>query len=216
MGEVEIDHVKRVFRLYADIITYGHAADEALTELMRTEIESMWNEAEARLLFQGKFFEVHFHINATLNKSITEFEVISNLNPRNNYFRIETFSCRHISYVDGLGCNSGYFKLDNLYAGSTTAAHEFGHTIGLDHPRNLDFRGKGIPRIMYPRGTWVDPPFQYDPSKSAGEPGGTMHPKYRKVFEEDILALQLHKLPFENNRAIIGAFTNVYHEEEVN
>ena len=61
-----------------------------------------------------------------------------------------------------VGCNTGYFKLENLYKGSTTAAHEYGHTLGLQHPADLDLRGKGIPGIMYPRGTLVDPQFQYD------------------------------------------------------
>jgi len=101
--------------------------------------------------------------------------------------------------------------LENLYAGSTTAAHEYGHTLGLVHPDNIDLRGKGVPGIMYPRGTLVDPQYQYDPSKPPGVKGGTMHPIYRKVFPEDISALRLEKLQFKNNKAIIGGFTNVYH-----
>lgn len=82
----------------------------------------------------------------------------------------------NISFVDGLNSNTGYFLLDNLLNGSTTAAHEFGHTLGLDHPHNLDIRGKGVPGIMYPRGTIVDPPYQYDPNAAPGKPGGTMNP----------------------------------------
>jgi hypothetical protein len=98
-----------------------------------------------------------------------------------------------------------------LYEGSTTAAHEYGHTLGLDHPINIDLRGKGIPGIMYPRGTLVDPQFQYDPSKPAGVTGGTMHPRFRKVFQSDIEQLKLHKLNFQNSRAVVGEFSNVYH-----
>jgi hypothetical protein len=64
---------------------------------------------------------------------------------------------------------------------------------------------------MYPRGTLVDPQFQYDPSKPAGTQGGTMHPMYRKVFQQDIEQLKLHRLSFQNKKAIIGEFTNVYH-----
>jgi hypothetical protein len=75
----------------------------------------------------------------------------------------------------------------------------------------MDYRGKGAPGIMYPRGTWVDPQFQYDPSKPAGVTGGTMHPIYRKVFPEDISALPWEKLTFQNKKVIIGDFTNVYH-----
>nr|MBA2330922.1 peptidase M10 [Flavisolibacter sp.] len=89
--------------------------------------------------------------------------------------------------------------------------HEFGHTLGLDHPKYLDIRGKGVPGIMYPRGTLVDPPYQYDPEQRPGLKGGTLHPQYRRVLKEDILNLKLHRLNYRNNKAVIGAFTNVYH-----
>jgi len=64
---------------------------------------------------------------------------------------------------------------------------------------------------MYPRGTLVDPQYQYDPAKPAGVTGGTMHPMYRKVFREDIAALKLERLLLKNQRAIVGEFTNVFH-----
>ena len=38
-----------------------------------------------------------------------------------------------------------------------------------------------------------------------------MHPMYRKVKQGDIENLRLHKLTFENGKAILGTFTNVYH-----
>ena len=141
-----------------------------------------------------------------------QLDIFQNLDPRNNYFRIEEFSHGNISFVDGLNCNSGYFKLENLYKGSTTAAHEYGHTIGLNHPKDMDIRGQGVPGIMYPRGTLVDPQFQYDPSKPAGVTGGTMHPMYRKVKLEDIEGLKLDRLDFHHGKAVLGEFTNVWHE----
>jgi hypothetical protein len=64
---------------------------------------------------------------------------------------------------------------------------------------------------MYPRGTLVDPEYQYDPTIPAGQKGGTMHPMYRKVKQDDIENIKLHKLNFENGKAVIGEFTNVYH-----
>ena len=211
MGEVEIDPYHDTIIITSHIITYGNAADEKVTSLIREEIETMWNEPKGMVYIKGNKFLVTFSISAELQPSIGIEEVSRNTDPRNNYFRIEEYAHGNISFVDGLGCNSGYFKLENSYAGSTTAAHEYGHTLGLEHPDNLDYRGKGVPGIMYPRGTLVDPQFQYDPSKPAGVTGGTMHPMYRKVSAEDILLLKLDKLILKNQRAIIGNFSNVYH-----
>jgi hypothetical protein len=211
MGEVTIDAHQHTLIISSHIIAYGNAADEVITERIRAEIETMWNEPKAIVVIKGISYAVSFRITAELRAGIDMMEVYTNDDPRNNYFRIEEYAHGNISFVDGLGCNTGYFKLENLYVGSTTAAHEYGHTLGLDHPADIDYRGKGVPRIMYPRGTLVDPSFQYDPTKPAGITGGTMHPMYRKVFAEDIAPLKLERLRFNNGKAILGEFTNVYH-----
>jgi hypothetical protein len=211
MGSAEL--INQQLTIFSHIITYGSAANPDLTENMRDEIETMWNEPQVSLMLNSLMFNVVFRITAHFQPGINEFEIYQNPDPRNNYFRIEEFAHGNISFVDGLGCNSGYFKLENLYKGSTTAAHEYGHTLGLDHPDDLDLRGKGVPGIMYPRGTLVDPQYQYDPEKPAGTKGGTMHPIYRKVLQEDIFKLKLHRLRFEKGKAILGAFTNNWHPD---
>jgi len=210
MGEAEIT-MNNIITIHSHIITYGSAANDLLTERIRAEIETMWNEPKGTVNLNGFPFQIIFRITAELKKEISELEVLQNTDPRINYFRIEEYVNGNISFVDGIGCNTGHFKLENLYEGSTTAAHEYGHTLGLDHPKELDIRGKGVPGIMYPRGTLVDPQFQYDPEKPAGVTGGTMHPMYRKVFQSDIEKLKLHRLSFHNKKAIVGDFTNVYH-----
>jgi hypothetical protein len=211
MGSAEIEDLQ--LTVYSHIITYGHAASPELTEMIREEIEAMWNEPAASLPFEGSMFEVRFKITAAFQPAITDIDIYQNLDPRNNYFRIEEFAQGNISFVDGLGCNSGYFKLENLYKGSTTAAHEYGHTLGLEHPDDLDLRGKGVPGIMYPRGTLVDPQYQYEPDKPAGTKGGTLYPIYRKVLQQDIEGLKLQELDFNNRKAVLGEFTNVWHPD---
>ena len=213
MGEIEIDLQNEQLIIYSNIITYGNAATAEITEQIRDEIETMWNEPKGHLRYEGLQLTVIFRIEARLQKDIDPFEIYQNYNPRNNYFRIEEFAHGNISFVDGLKCNTGYFKLENLYKGSTTAAHEYGHTLGLDHPHHIDIRGMGVPGIMYPRGTLVEPQFQYDPTKQAGETGGTMHPKYRKVLDSDIADLKLNRLSFHGGRAILGEFSSVYHPD---
>jgi len=211
MGTVEMDSHAKTITINSHLIIYGGAADPQLAAQIRDEIETLWNEPAASILIQSTPALVRFSITAALKSSITDIEVYQNVDPRNNYFRIEEYAYGNISFVDGVGCNSGFFKLENLYKGSTTAAHEYGHTLGLDHPKDLDIRGQGVPGIMYPRGTLVDPAFQYDPTKPAGVTGGTMHPMYRRVKPTDIRQLNLHKLRFQNNASIVGEFSNVFH-----
>lgn len=212
MGTVEVQ-ANGVIYISSHIITYGNAASTALTQHIREEIETMWNEPLANIILNGTYYKVQFKITATHSPKIEPEEILANDNPLNNYFRIEEFAHGNISFVDGLGCNTGYFKLENLYKGSTTAAHEYGHTLGLEHPSDLDLRGKGVPGIMYPRGTLVDPGFQYDPAQPAGAKGGTLHPMFRKVTQQDIDLLKVHRLNFSNNRATIGEFSSIWHPD---
>ena len=216
MGTVEIHNTQ--LTIHSHIITYGNAANPSVTELIRDEIESMWNEPAGIFHKDQINYPVVFRITAAFRPDIAAEEIMSNLDPRNNYFRIEEFVHGNISFVDGLGCNTGYFKLENLYQGSTTAAHEYGHTLGLEHPHDLDFRGKGVPGIMYPRGTLVDPSYQYNPAGRAGDSsnGGTMHPRYRKVRIEDISLLRLNHLNFKEGKAQLGEFSSVWHPDHMN
>jgi hypothetical protein len=214
MGVAELNIFHKELIINSWIITYGNAATPEITEQIREEIEDWWNEPDATALLESNLVTVRFRINAYLRNDLQPEHIFENVNPKNNYFRIEEFAHGNISFVDGLGCNSGYFKLENLYKGSTTAAHEYGHTLGLEHPVDLDLRGKGVPGIMYPRGTLVDPQFQYEADKPAGTKGGTMHPMHRRVRQEDIDLLRLHRLNFENNNAVIGDFSSIWHDEQ--
>ena len=210
MGIVEIGNNE--VSIHSHIITYGEAANPEITEYIRSEIEAMWNEPRGQVRFKNMLWTVVFKITADHLPHITPVDIYSNTDPKNNYFRIENYASGNISFVDGLGCNTGYFLAENLYPGSTTAAHEYGHTIGLPHPINLDLRGKGRPGIMYPRGTLVDPEFQYDPNVPAGLKGGTLFPIHRRVLQQDIDDLRLHRLEYQHSTARIGEFSSVWHD----
>lgn len=217
MGEVELTGNSII--IHSVILFYGTAANEALSIEIAKDIADHWNEPGAIINMGGRSRRVFFDIEGVWAETLTPEIVFENINPRNNYFRIEAFAgtgFNSVSSVDGLGSNTGYFKLDNLLDHSTTAAHEYGHTLGLDHPDVLDIRGEGVPGIMYPRGTIVDPPFQYSPVAGPGEPGGTMNPFARKVLQKDIEALRLHRLRFNRDGfAILGEFSSVWHDARV-
>jgi len=216
MGEVELKSDSSLLVIHATIFFYGNAANENLSVQIAKDIEDHWNEPRGTAIIKKQLYRVVFDIGGIYDSALTPQMVFENSNPRNNYFRIEEYAHGNISFVDGLGSNTGYFKLENLLNNSSTAAHEFGHTLGLDHPFNLDIRGLGRPGIMYPRGTLVDPQFQYDPSKPAGVPGGTMNPFTRKVSQKDIDDLKLDKLSFSKSGfAVLGEFSSVWHDAQV-
>jgi hypothetical protein len=212
MGTIELDNIKKILTLSSNILLYGNSISEEIRKNIEEEIETLWNEPKGVVVLKNTNFHLQFNIKSWLYPNLTPTDIYENVNPKNNYFRIEATSNINISFVDGLGSNTGYFFTENLYKGSTTAAHEYGHTIGLDHPDELDIRGQGIPGMMYPRGSLVDAVYQYDPSIPAGQKGGTMHPMYRKVLQKDIDDLGIPKLRFENNQAIIGDFSSVWHD----
>lgn len=216
MGEAELQPLKNLLVIHAELIFYGDAANDMLSFQIAKDIEDHWNETRGTVRISQHRYYVSFNIKGMYNSSLTPSEVYENTNPRNNYFRIEEYANGNISFVDGINSNTGYFKLENLLNNSTTAAHEFGHTLGLHHPHRLDIRGKGTPGIMYPRGTLVDPEFQYYPDVAPGEKGGTLNPFTRRVLQNDIDDLHLGRLDFdESGFAIVGDFTSVWHEKHL-
>lgn len=216
MGVAELNEENDLMYLRALIIVYGDAASNGLATVIADDIAFYWNEPAAIVLIDRKPYRLQFDMKGVYMPSLQPKDVYENDNPLHNYFRIEEYSAADISFVDGIGSNTGYFKLSNIVNNSTTAAHEFGHTLGLEHPGHLDIRHMGTPGIMYPRGTITDVQFQYDPHALPGQKGGTLNPEHRRVSQNDIEMLRLHKLDFKRNgKAVVGAFSSVWHEKHL-
>jgi hypothetical protein len=216
MGEAEWFASEKRILIRSDFYFYGEAASVELSEIIAKDISENWNESGGLILYRGFWTFVQFEIHGFYEPEILPETILKNTNPRNNYFRIEVYSGNDISFVDGIGANTGYFKLDNLLHHSTTAAHEYGHSLGLKHPPSLDIRGIGQPGIMYPRGTICDPAFQYDSDARPLQPGGTLNPQFRRVLPSGIDSLRLQRLSYnKENFALVGDFTSLFHEKHL-
>ncbi|WP_276485078.1 peptidase M10 [Paraflavitalea pollutisoli] len=214
MGEAELIRSSRELIIRSAFYFYGEEATANLAIQIADDIARCWNEPRGTAKIRHEDYLVKFEVEGYYAPDLDPEKVWYNDQPRLNYFRIENFVVGDISYVDEIGSNTGYLKLANLLQTPTTIAHEYGHTLGLVHPRVLDLRGGGLPGIMYPRGTLCDPNFQYNPAAAAGTNGGTLDPQYRKVYQADIDTLKLHKLDFDHrDRALVGAFSSLYHQK---
>lgn len=216
MASVQLLNSAHQLIIHSHFHFYGTAANEELAKQIATDIAQHWNEPKASIQYKSSLYDIVFDIKGFFEPQLEPETVWYNTDPKLFFFRIEEYSPMHVSFVDGIGSNTGYFKRENLVQTSTTAAHEYGHMIGLHHPHNLDIRGQEIPGIMYPRGTICDPQFQYDASAIPGEKGGTLDPRHRKVLVTDIKQLKLHKLHFNNDGlAVLGDFTSIYHSQHL-
>lgn len=190
-GEVTINKQSRTITISAKLIFYGEAATPELAKQTATDIQNLWNGAQGKTTVDGVEYDVQFNITGEYRDfygpiDATMFYIEKNFNDdvKNNFIEVKYKVDGGVSNMIQ-GGNEGIFQLDNINGeGTTTEAHEFGHSLGLwpgtsdGHPKDDDLRGKGQPGIMYPRGTLVDPQYQYDPKAKAGdsEKGGTINP----------------------------------------
>jgi hypothetical protein len=79
MGSAEL--INQQLTIFSHIITYGNAADTSVTENMREEIETMWNEAQGSLKLNGLMFNVVFRITASFQPGINDIDICKNWIP---------------------------------------------------------------------------------------------------------------------------------------
>jgi len=125
MGEAELISDRQILVIRSVFYFYGDAANAELARQVAMDIESNGKESGGRVRIKNLWLEIRFEIAGIYKPGLTPLEVYENTDPRNNYFRIEEFVSGNISFVDAIGSNTGYFKLDNLLHNSTTAAHEY-------------------------------------------------------------------------------------------
>lgn len=183
---IERDEVSKTIRVIGRIVYSGPALTDAIAEASTREIQDMWSEIPTDVTIGATSYRVEFDIDHVIagRQSL--------INPDScayNYIRVlPKTNPGDRSYYEGLGSQRGVFYTSDDLGNSTTAAHEFGHGLMLDH-NDFDQRSEEVPGIMFARGTLVRSEFQWNASAQAGAAGGTINPKYRKVRSEDIKAI---------------------------
>jgi hypothetical protein len=194
------------------LIFYGSRATEELGNIVVAEIDRMYNNANGKILFESIPFTVAFK---TTFEVVSEYDAtvlaLNNRSSMNNFIRIEDSNVTTRSFMNLRG-NSGHWLTTDKLGFSTTAPHEIGHGLCLEHTET-DQRGFGPPDIMAARGTLVDPQYQYDPKVPAGlkVKGGTVNPIYRVVKQRNIDQM-FAGVTFNNYEANIGEPFNLIYD----
>jgi len=191
----------------ANLIFYGSQATPKTAQAITNEIQTLYNAVGATVSSNGKNYDVKFNVTFQVVSEKQAQQLASgNTDIKNNFVEISESNEMGRSFMD-LGGNSGSFVTTDNLGTSTTASHEYGHGLGLEHSSS-DQRGKGQPDIMAARGTLVDPKFQYNPSARANSPGGTINPALRKVTQQNIQDI-FRGVTFDRNGKVnIGRITN--------
>lgn len=213
---IEKNDADKQVNINSTMVFYGYEATDELGKAAADEIQTMWNEPAGKVNVGTESYDLKFR---------TGYEVVSidkamamakaNTSDAVNFIRVEKNNKGGISFMKKLGANSGHFATKDGIGKSTTAAHEYGHGLGLDHHVVTNWVGKGSPSIMVPRsGNYqVDEDARYSNWETTGYWG--VNPYKRKVLTSDIDDLKMDD-KIKNGASSMGKADNTLFDSKGN
>jgi hypothetical protein len=215
--------------IHSKLFFYGELATEALAQITAQEIEQMWNAPKANIRLKDGVYPLQFVIWGEVI-SRADAQLLNAEKPTVVHNFIEIVG--EVRSVMVLGGNIGRWSVTDNLGKSTTAPHEWGHGVGLDHPpadtevifinardekvslgKATDLRGQSAISIMAPRGTLVSPALQWSDKMSVMDiaekvveirEGATLNPAKRLVIAQDIADLHIESLLIDKDSAELG------------
>lgn len=184
------DETNKTLTVRSHFYFYG-LIDQNLSKDIATEINDVWNARRHQIILNKVSYDLVFKITSSV-VDIDEARDISYMsNPMNNFVRIMEKANSSITSSFMIGhTNSGVWLLSNQLGVNKTAAHEYGHSLGLDHPEGDSY--EGIPRIMLTQ-------FY----------GRDLNLRDREVLEVDIKELKI-----KSDTNTLGEFKNTFFFDE--
>ncbi|HLS30565.1 MAG TPA: hypothetical protein VK021_06890 [Flavobacteriaceae bacterium] len=164
---------------------YGSEANSELSEKIATGIASQWNSANAKTEVEGIEYDVKFRISyetVSVEKAIELAE--NNKSLKNNFIRVEKGDKNQSSFAlaSEQGGNSFWFNTNDELESSTTPAHEYGHGLGLPHPKIDLSESADRPHIMIPRNKAYGPYWSIENDKGRR----VVNPNARRVTPQNV------------------------------
>jgi hypothetical protein len=185
-GVPAINKETKTVTMTSKLYFYGSKATSELSNKIATGIASQWNGANAKTSIDGVEYNVKFKIHyETVSENKARELAKDNKDLKNNFVRVEDGAKGQSSFsftTSGVGGNSFWFNTDDELGGSTTAAHEYGHGLGLKHPEEDMSGSTDRPHIMIPRNTSYGEKW----SKADKDGNRVVNPNSRRVTQQNV------------------------------